>query len=209
MSSAPELPRISSTPTILYSRLLWTYFVNSPLHGYQQMVVLVVAWAHAMLGLHFWLGSAVVRPGSGSCPRARHTRSRAVAARNDRTGRPARHCARRRAPSWARATFAQIEAAVTRNAAGSRGDHQRPYLVLWRYRRPGTARASCSAGGVAAASGAHRLSRRPLVEVTPGSPACSKPAGSPAFRMRMSAAGAAAARLAGCRRRARQRRPAR
>jgi adenylate cyclase len=38
-----------------YSRLLWTYFVNSPLHGYQQMLVLVVAWAHAMLGLHFWL----------------------------------------------------------------------------------------------------------------------------------------------------------
>jgi adenylate cyclase len=38
-----------------YSRLLWTYFVQSPLHGYQQMVVLVVAWAHAMLGLHFWL----------------------------------------------------------------------------------------------------------------------------------------------------------
>jgi adenylate cyclase len=38
-----------------YSRLLWTYFVNSPLHGYQQMLVLVVAWAHAMIGLHFWL----------------------------------------------------------------------------------------------------------------------------------------------------------
>jgi len=38
-----------------YSRLLWIYFVNSPLQGYQQMVVLVVAWAHAMLGLHFWL----------------------------------------------------------------------------------------------------------------------------------------------------------
>jgi adenylate cyclase len=38
-----------------YSRLLWTYFVNSPFHGYQQMLVLVVAWAHAMLGLHFWL----------------------------------------------------------------------------------------------------------------------------------------------------------
>src|SRR5262249_37483892 len=36
-----------------YSRLLWIYFVNSPLQGYQQMVVLVVAWAHAMLGLHF------------------------------------------------------------------------------------------------------------------------------------------------------------
>jgi adenylate cyclase len=38
-----------------YSRLLWTYFVNSPSHGYLQMLVLVVAWTHAMLGLHFWL----------------------------------------------------------------------------------------------------------------------------------------------------------
>jgi adenylate cyclase len=44
-----------NTNTAYYSRLLWTYFVNSPLHGYQQMMVLVVAWAHAMLGLHFWL----------------------------------------------------------------------------------------------------------------------------------------------------------
>jgi adenylate cyclase len=43
------------TKDAFYSRLLWTYFVNSPLHGYQQMLVLVVAWAHAMLGLHFWL----------------------------------------------------------------------------------------------------------------------------------------------------------
>jgi adenylate cyclase len=38
-----------------YSRLLWTYFVNSPSHGYWQMVALIVAWTHAMLGLHFWL----------------------------------------------------------------------------------------------------------------------------------------------------------
>jgi adenylate cyclase len=38
-----------------YSHLLWTYFVNSPSHGYLQMLVLVVAWAHAMIGLHFWL----------------------------------------------------------------------------------------------------------------------------------------------------------
>jgi adenylate cyclase len=38
-----------------YTRLLWTYFVNSPSHGYWQMVALVVAWTHAMLGLHFWL----------------------------------------------------------------------------------------------------------------------------------------------------------
>src|SRR6516165_6404738 len=43
------------TNSAYYSRLLWTYFVHSPSHGYLQMAVLVVAWAHAMLGLHFWL----------------------------------------------------------------------------------------------------------------------------------------------------------
>jgi adenylate cyclase len=43
-----------------YAYLLWVYFVQSPIDGYRQMVVLVVAWAHAMIGLHFWLR---VRPG--------------------------------------------------------------------------------------------------------------------------------------------------
>jgi adenylate cyclase len=43
------------TDDAYYSRLLWTYFVNSPWHGYQQMLTLAIAWAHAMLGLHFWL----------------------------------------------------------------------------------------------------------------------------------------------------------
>jgi adenylate cyclase len=43
------------TDTGYYAYLLWVYFVRSPGHGYLQMVVLVVAWAHAMLGLHFWL----------------------------------------------------------------------------------------------------------------------------------------------------------
>src|SRR5215471_2848652 len=38
-----------------YAYLLWVYFVRSPDHGYLQMLVLVVAWAHAMVGLHFWL----------------------------------------------------------------------------------------------------------------------------------------------------------
>jgi adenylate cyclase len=38
-----------------YAYLLWIYFVRSPDHGYLQMLVLVVAWAHAMTGLHFWL----------------------------------------------------------------------------------------------------------------------------------------------------------
>jgi len=38
-----------------YAYLLWAYFVRAPDHGYLQMLVLVVAWAHAMIGLHFWL----------------------------------------------------------------------------------------------------------------------------------------------------------
>src|SRR4029077_9256793 len=38
-----------------YAYLLWLYFVRSPDNGYLQMLVLVVAWAHAMIGLHFWL----------------------------------------------------------------------------------------------------------------------------------------------------------
>jgi adenylate cyclase len=38
-----------------YAYLLWVYFVRSPDHGYLQMLVLLVAWGHAMIGLHFWL----------------------------------------------------------------------------------------------------------------------------------------------------------
>jgi adenylate cyclase len=38
-----------------YAYLLWVYFVRSPDQGFAQMLVLVVAWGHAMIGLHFWL----------------------------------------------------------------------------------------------------------------------------------------------------------
>ena len=38
-----------------YAYLLWVYFVRLPDHGVVQMLVLVVAWGHAMIGLHFWL----------------------------------------------------------------------------------------------------------------------------------------------------------
>jgi adenylate cyclase len=43
------------TDTGYYAYLLWVYFVRSPGHGYLQMLALVVAWSHAMIGLHFWL----------------------------------------------------------------------------------------------------------------------------------------------------------
>ena len=45
-----------------YSYLLWVYFVRSPDHGFVQLLVLMVAWGHAMIGLHFWLR---VRPWYG------------------------------------------------------------------------------------------------------------------------------------------------
>ncbi|MGA8382246.1 MAG: adenylate/guanylate cyclase domain-containing protein [Stellaceae bacterium] len=38
-----------------YTYVLWVYFVQSPWHGVLQMVTLVVAWGHAMIGLHYWL----------------------------------------------------------------------------------------------------------------------------------------------------------
>jgi adenylate cyclase len=43
------------TDTGYYAFLLWIYFVRLPTQGYLQMLVLVVAWAHAMIGLHYWL----------------------------------------------------------------------------------------------------------------------------------------------------------
>jgi adenylate cyclase len=53
---------VFGTDMSYYSYLLWVYFVRSPVTGFQQMLVLVVAWVHGMLGLHFWLR---VRPWYG------------------------------------------------------------------------------------------------------------------------------------------------
>jgi adenylate cyclase len=38
-----------------YSTLLYAYFVANPPRGVAQLVVLLVAWIHAMIGLRFWL----------------------------------------------------------------------------------------------------------------------------------------------------------
>jgi adenylate cyclase len=43
------------TYDLYYLYFLWIYFVYAPWHGVLQMATLVVAWAHAMFGLHFWL----------------------------------------------------------------------------------------------------------------------------------------------------------
>jgi len=39
----------------VYTYELWNFFVHAPRNGMWQMAVLVIAWAHAMLGLHYWL----------------------------------------------------------------------------------------------------------------------------------------------------------
>ena len=38
-----------------YATVLHSYFVTNPLRGVMQLVVLVIAWVHAMIGLWFWL----------------------------------------------------------------------------------------------------------------------------------------------------------
>src|SRR5262249_45694381 len=38
-----------------YSTVLHTYFVTNQLRGWLQLMVLVIAWVHAMIGLWFWL----------------------------------------------------------------------------------------------------------------------------------------------------------
>jgi adenylate cyclase len=38
-----------------YTWELWRLFVVAPTRGYWQLASLVIAWIHAMLGLHFWL----------------------------------------------------------------------------------------------------------------------------------------------------------
>jgi adenylate cyclase len=43
------------TYDLYYTYLLWVYFVHAPWLGIWQMTTLVVAWSHAMFGLHFWL----------------------------------------------------------------------------------------------------------------------------------------------------------
>lgn len=40
---------------LFYRYFLWVYFVHAPWNGVVQLTVLVVAWTHAMCGLHFWL----------------------------------------------------------------------------------------------------------------------------------------------------------
>src|SRR5262249_20601940 len=43
------------THYLYYRFLLWNFFVHSPQRGVWQLATLVVAWSHAMIGLHFWL----------------------------------------------------------------------------------------------------------------------------------------------------------
>ncbi|MBI2203383.1 MAG: 2Fe-2S iron-sulfur cluster binding domain-containing protein [Candidatus Rokubacteria bacterium] len=38
-----------------YERMMWTYWQARPDIGLKQAILLVIAWTHAMLGLHYWL----------------------------------------------------------------------------------------------------------------------------------------------------------
>jgi adenylate cyclase len=40
---------------LYYRHVLWLYFVKAPVEGALQLAALVVAWTHAMLGLHYWV----------------------------------------------------------------------------------------------------------------------------------------------------------
>ena len=79
-----------------YTFILWVYFVRSPEQGVLQMVTLVVAWTHAMFGLHFWLR---VRPWYARVHPAAAGRRRAgagaVVARRDRSRAAGRRARRR------------------------------------------------------------------------------------------------------------------
>lgn len=144
------------TNSAYYSRLLWTYFVHSPSHGYLQMAVLVVAWAHAMLGLHFWLR---VRPWYArvQAPALAVAVLVPVLTPWRHRSRSARHRARRRSELDARGIRAH-DAAAAGNAACSRRDHQSAHSFLWRHGAPGLAGADRSAGLAAPTRcRAHRL----------------------------------------------------
>jgi adenylate cyclase len=43
------------TQDLFYRYVLYNFFVRSPWNGYLQLAALVIAWAHGILGLHFWL----------------------------------------------------------------------------------------------------------------------------------------------------------
>ncbi len=43
------------TYDLYYTYVLWNYFVHAPQRGVLQLLTLIVAWSHAMIGLHYWL----------------------------------------------------------------------------------------------------------------------------------------------------------
>ena len=38
-----------------YPQELWTFWINNPMRGLEQAVVLVIAWIHGCIGLYYWL----------------------------------------------------------------------------------------------------------------------------------------------------------
>ena len=110
------------TYDLSYSYLLWIYFVRSPWHGVLQMATMIVAWSHAMFGLHFWLRirpwyarvqplvlvAAVLVPVLSLLGVIEAGRQIAALAAD---------------PAWTRAAFAQLSLAVAGSAADARYHH--------------------------------------------------------------------------------------
>ena len=166
-----------------YAYLLWIYFVRSPDHGYLQMLVLVVAWAHAMIGLHFWLR---VRPWYGRLqpPALIVAVLVPVLALLGMIEAGRQVAALAADPGWTGNAFANMTVAVAGDSARHRANHRWPDLGFRRSRGGGVARAA-GPPGLAAPSRprAHRLSGRPLRRGRRPAPACSRRADSPASRM--------------------------
>ena len=155
------------TYDLYYTFFLWVYFVHAPARGVLQLVTLVVAWTHAMFGLHYLApGQAVVCPaaarGAGRCGAG----PGAVAARRDRGRAPGRRPRRR--SRLDRGGLCPYAAALALGRARARPDRRRSRLVLCRHGRRGIAGAA-GAPAVAAPprAGADRLSRRPFHQCHP------------------------------------------
>ena len=139
MSSARESPTISSTPTPA-TTLTCCGSISSafPEHGYLQMLVLVVAWSHAMIGLHFWLR---VRPWYSRLQPAALVLAVLVPVLSllgmIEAGRQVAALAAD--PNWTREAFARMTLPSPETRRDPRADHRWPQLVFRRRRRRGSA----------------------------------------------------------------------
>ena len=166
-----------------YAYLLWIYFVRSPDHGYLQMLVLVVAWAHAMIGLHFWFR---VRPWYGRLQPPALIVAVLVPVLSllgmVEAGRQVAALAAD--PDWIGKAFANMRLPSPETARVLEQITDGADLGLRRGGGGGAARADWSAGlGSADAASCASAIRTAASSRSSPAPACSRRAGSPASRM--------------------------